>query len=497
MVNTRTLAILQALRPLGRYLIICTLILVIYQTAHGLHLKVAPFTWRESASSPTPVDSQTQDAEPRPLASPPESNKLPVEVEDKLVNVSTLSDCQGFPATPFTEDIQVTLKTGGAVSEDRLRSHVDSVTACIPNLLVVSDMDQAIGMWHSHDVLADLAYVMSSEDLQVYQRQREDYFYRGKKLNPTSQGWKLDRYKFLSMVEYAYAQNPNAKWYIFHEIDTLVVWSNVLQMLSRYDPRDPLYIGSPTKGRPLGLLWNSQATIFAYGGTGFILSVAGIENLLRDKEPGSSHASQLLATKYQRVVRDDCCGDSVLGWVAAQKDIRMLGLYPMFNPHALHDVPLGPGGFWCQPVISFHRSHPEDMVRFWEWQNMRNRTRGRENTILFSDLISFFDFANCPVRENWNNADLDGYDPPKNDDHGSFEQCRNACHDHPDCLQFTHDGSRCRLMNSIKLGGSMEPSAHSSSGQWIAGWDIEKIQALQEEHRCGPEWLEPSLERMF
>ncbi|KAL4740067.1 peptidase S8/S53 domain-containing protein [Aspergillus similis] len=480
----------RPLRLLCQALIAGALIVIICQTAYILHTRSPQFSWEKT------IHSSLNGRPPKVPRPGPTS---------KWADSKSPPECQTFPAADFAEDgIQVTLKIGGAESHDLLRSHVEGVTSCIPNLLVVSDMGQQLGPFHTHDVLADVIHVLSEEDRLAYQRQREDHYYWNKKLQPTKAGWRLDRYKFLAMIEYAYARNPYAKWYVFMEADTLVIWQNLVQLLGRYKWIDPVYIGSPTPGRPLGTWWDPEPTFFVYGGSGIVLSVTAIERLLREDLEGSAKAesgqkSQLLITKYQDMVREDCCGDSVLGWVAAQRDVKIQGLWPMFNPHPLHGTPLGKA-YWCQPAITFHKSDPFQVVELWKWQTARQEKGSDSRPILYSDIVDFFDFEAAPVREDWNNADMDAFDAPTQEAHESFDSCREACHKHDHCFQFTHHRKKCRMARVIRLGNpvSTDGEEDPEAGRSLAGWDIEKIKEFRKAHGCGKvDWPEPSTERIF
>ncbi|KAL4879618.1 peptidase S8/S53 domain-containing protein [Aspergillus karnatakaensis] len=486
----REAAFPRPLRLICQALIVGALILIVCQSAYVLHAQ-SEFDWEKNTT-------------PRPNGRPPKT--LRPGPSDRWDESIPPPDCKTFPATSFAEDgIQVTLKIGGAEPQDRLRSHINGVTSCISNLLVVSDMGQQLGKFHSHDVLADVIHVLSKEDQREYQRQREYHYYWDKELQPTKAGWNLDRYKFLSMVEYAYAQNPSAKWYVFMETDTLMIWENVVQLLSRFNWTEPLYLGSPTPGRPLGTWRAPEKTFFAYGGSGFILSVTAMENLLREDRPGSAKGgsdqeSQLLITKYQDMVREDCCGDSVLGWVAAQRDVKLMGQWPMFNPRPLHDTPLGKA-HWCQPAVSFHKSDPFGSVELWNWQQKRLQQENGgdlQRPFLYSDVVDFFDFDSKPVRENWNNADLDSFDAPSREAHSSLDACKEACHDHDDCLQYTYRPKKCRLVRVIRLGVAAEPPQDSPDERSVAGWDVDKIREFKKDHGCETiDWPEPSTERIF
>lgn len=477
----------RPLRLVCQALIIGALVVIIVQTAYLLHTRSPHFNW-EKSTHPAP------NGQPQKLSRPASSHKLD---EDQPA-----PECQSFPADAFAEDgIQVTLKIGGGESPDLLRSHVNGVTPCIPNLLVVSDMGQKLGPVHSHDILADVIHVLSEEDKLAYQRQREAHYYWDKELQPTKAGWMLDRYKFLAMIEYAYAQNPNAKWYVFTETDTLVLWENLVQLLSRYKWIDPVYIGSLTPGRPVGTWLEPQSTFFVYGGSGIVLSVTAMENILREDREGSAggidQPSQLLITKYQDIVREDCCGDSVLGWVAAQRDVEVQGQWPMFNPQPLHSTPFGKA-YWCQPAVSFHKSDPVHAVDLWGWQQKVLEKRTKSRPILYADVIDFFDFPSMPFRRDWNNADLESFDAPTQEAHESFDSCKEACHEHDECFQFTHYRKKCRMARVIRLGIAAPPTPEDKDEHSLAGWDVEKIQEFKKKYDCEEvEWPEPSTKRIF
>ncbi|KAL4921804.1 peptidase S8/S53 domain-containing protein [Aspergillus aurantiobrunneus] len=470
------------LRLICQALIICALIAIICQSAYILYAQSPKLKWEKIIHSNGPKTLR-----------PGWSSKWDG-------SQSPPPDCQAFPAAAFADDgIQVTLKIGQAESQDLLNSHFNGVTTCIPNLLVVSDMGQKFGPFHSHDVLADAIHVLSEEDRRTYQRQREYNYYWDEDLPPSREGWLLDRYKFLTMVEYAYAQNPNAKWYVFLEADSFILWENLVQLLARFKWVNPVYIGSPSPGRPLESL-GPQPTWFAYGGAGFVLSVAAMENLLRENRHGkagggSDQESQLLVTKYQDAVRSDCCGDSILGWVAAQRNVKIQGQWPMFNPQALHSTPLG-RAYWCQPAISFHKSDPFDTVELWRWQQKRRQETDSDlqRPVLYSDLVDFFDFVSVPIRDDWDNAEIDAFDAPTQEAHNSFESCKEACHNHADCLQFTHRRKNCRMVPIIRLGNPAPPGDRHP----VAGWDVGKIQAFKNAHECKEvDWPMPSIERIF
>lgn len=317
------------------------------------------------------------------LKTPSWTGILPVEADrwssgpaaDEPDRFSTQSDlnCKDFPHHRLA-DIQIVLRVGSTQPLDQVLSHINNVTNCISNLIIVSDKEEQLGdisRW-THDIIADLPEVYwhdESPDLQAH----------GRINNPESQGepvngrdgWLLDRFKFLPMVEYAFEQNEEAKWFYFVEADTFIVWNTLFRLMDRYDARKEWYIGSPSPGRKLE---NGQKTYFAYGGTGILLSRPAIEKLVhRRNSTLEKSAEPPLTEEWAQLVKNDCCGDSVLGFALANKGIFLSGLYPMFNPHPLHGIPFGPNGkpYWCQPVLSLHKSSLNDIPMLSEFLHRR------------------------------------------------------------------------------------------------------------------------------
>lgn len=179
---------------------------------------------------------------PQSLSSPADSTSKSKDKDHGKGN----DPCDSFP-TPLLSRVQVVLKIGSTEPSDRLESQLSTVSRCISNLLIFSDRDQKLGPHHAYDILADLppSYMVNNSDFDVY---------RGAPIrgpDKAAPGWRLDRYKFLPMVERAYKMNPVADWFVFLEADTYIVWDNLFRFLEHFDPRTPLYMGSPSPGRRL------------------------------------------------------------------------------------------------------------------------------------------------------------------------------------------------------------------------------------------------------
>lgn len=271
--------------------------------------------------------------------------------------------CVAFPQSLLSR-VQVVLKIGSSEPSARLDAQISSVSKCISNLIVFSDRDQTIGSHRAYDILADLpsSYRVNNTDFRAHDGAPAEG------PDEAGLGWRLDRYKFLPMVERAQNMNPTADWFVFIEADTYIVWDNMFRLLDHFNPSVPLYMGSPSPGREGK---NGKTTWFAFGGTGIVLSSAAVDKLVaRETGQYGEFTQPSLTEKYENVVRSDPCGDSVLGWALYEAGVELSGLWPLFNPHPLYSIPFS-DFYWCQPIISTHRSSPDEMTALSKWETER------------------------------------------------------------------------------------------------------------------------------
>ncbi|KAE8168551.1 hypothetical protein BDV40DRAFT_251074 [Aspergillus tamarii] len=395
--------------------------------------------------------------------------------------------CDSFP-TYVLSRIQVVLKIGASEPADRVDAQISTVTRCIPNLLIVSDRESELHGHRVHDILATLpeSFRLNVTDLEPYEALRQG----DEKAVGSDEGWYLDRFKFLPMVERAHEVNPTAQWYIFLESDTYYVWDNLFRLLDQYDPSEPLYFGSPSPGREIA---QGKPMYFAYGGAGFVLSAGAMKKMVH-RHHGSmgDYVQPSLSLQFEDIVKGDCCGDSVLGWALYQKGVKLSGLWPMFNPHPLHSIPFD-NAYWCQPVISMHKTMLSDMKGLIEWENRRDRKK----PLLYADLFEYTRMGTFESKADWDNGDWGGFrEPDESPAHVSMEACRTACHEHTECLSYTYDHSgHCIFVRTMRLGHTKPPTQEV---RLSAGWDVEKMQNWRASHRCEkPMWVKPSITRIF
>ena len=417
-------------------------------------------------------------------------------------NVGIMDECFLFPKH-LTKKIQVVLKTGAADDGARTDAMVNTIIKCIRNVLIVSDGDHGYGPYKAVDVLADLPAktYMKEEDYFVYETQK-NATRDGIELHQGHEGWKIDKYKFLPEVEKAIGHNSKAEWYVFLESDTYLFWDNIFRLLDNYDASLPYFFGSPSPGRkyrPDPKSEDEQQSWFAYGGCGFILSTAAAHRLVDRPRNRLGIKGSRLTTEYEEDIRNDCCGDSILGWALHDKAaVDISGLWPMFNPHSLENVPFGKH-YWCEPVISLHKTSPSFMKDLWNWENEQHQQH--ERPLLYSDLLFSF-HGNLSQRENWDAAFDAGFQLDDNSTvHTSLEACEAGCFANEECQQYTWHGAHCYYSKALYIGRAKEPDGYHEpeDRKYISGWDTTKIQTWSLENMCeeGAHWVKPSVRRKY
>ena len=415
--------------------------------------------------------------------------------------------CQAFPKH-LLQDIQPVLKTGHGVLESRVRTQLQSLSACLDDLLIFSDIDEMFDGREIIDVIGDLRkeFIEESDQLPDYLAQRE--LADNGTLAPGNpahiKGWALDKFKFLPQISRAWRMRPEKRWYVFFEADTYIVWDNLFRLLANFDPDRPLYFGSPSPGARDGM-W------MANGGPGYVLSRETVRRLVKDDfGPDGAYLGCKLCERWEHETLVNCCGDSIVG-VAVYEDAEteLSGLWPMFNPHPLHGVPFSKS-YWCEPVISMHKTTAKDSVGLWRWEEAH---RDAFRPLLYADLPAYFNLTDVEVREDWENADWDDYPAPDEGEfeaHASFESCGEACKADKHCFQWNYHLRRCTFVRSFRLGQAREAGMGTKDSkifdkQWsrtdmryMAGWDIEAISKWMDKHQCDrAHWVRPSLERIF
>lgn len=271
----------------------------------------------------------------------------------------------------IAEDVLVVLRTGATSSREKVPVHFRTTLRCVPHYVVFSDLDEEIEGRAVHDILKDVSEGtrMRHEDFKLYHHLKEhgrkgveqkvmttqSGSSKGDYLNTDNAGWKLDKWKFLPMIDGALREMPEAKWYVFIEDDTYLVWNNLLDYLSNFDEKKPYYIGKH--------LYINDIE-FGYGGAGFILSNPAMRKV-------SNHRSTHIKD-YEDFTASHWVGDCALGKVL--EDVRV-PLHKAF-PHIQGDSPatmdpttvkIGRDA-WCYPAVTYHHMSPAEIEDLWAFE---------------------------------------------------------------------------------------------------------------------------------
>lgn len=269
--------------------------------------------------------------------------------------------CQAYPAED--SDMVIVVKTGATEVFNKLPAQLLTFLQCAKNdLLILSDLEQDIADYHIYDCLTNVTEVVkfNNSDFDLYEAQKrvklmgEDIIAMG---NRGSQGWALDKYKNIHTARKAWELRPNKSWYFFIDADTYVFWSSFVPWLKRHDPSKRLYLGSKVPNDPP----------FAHGGSGYALSRGAMKQLV------GKDGSQV-AADFDMMVKDDCCGDKVLGILLKQKQISLKNWDPLISGQKPRRMGFGPK-LWCQPVITYHHMSPEEINEMWQFELRRTNAK--------------------------------------------------------------------------------------------------------------------------
>ena len=369
-------------------------------------------------------------------------------------------------------------------------AYLDTLLGCAPRYKVFSDLRETVGSQMIHDVFDELPSKTHDsypefdrhrllKELQI--QGKTDYedllhpHHPAKKENEP--GWKLDKWKFLPLLEQA--AKGKAKWYLFVEDDTHIIWSTLLLWLRQLNPNRTLWLGSPS------CFGTHQ---FAQGGSGYVLSrpalLTVLQTILADYD------------KFEDVVAHDCCGDSALAKVMAAARIPLTKSWPFLKEESLWALDYQEKNY-CQPLVSMHRMEPDDVRRVWtfEQEMLQKRTPAAGNgtvkhAILRKDIFNkFFSpmlLSGNGTQDQWDNLSRDEtFTTPSQPI--TSEWCYQRCYERPACIQYAFTPSECRLNYILKLGSAIE--GDTVEGNVTSGWMQERVKSFQARMEpCRPSW---------
>jgi hypothetical protein len=224
-------------------------------------------------------------------------------------------------------------------------------------VLIFSDAEQTFQGLQVHDALDELERKIGndSDPNSMYHRKL-----RGSAQNLNLEdkdrltAWKLDRFKNMPMLIKSYRMKPAAKWFIFIDADTYVLWANLLTWLSQLDSNRPLYLGSQVNRTV------SENLVFAHGGSGYVISRAAASILAEE--------SQEQADRHFNLTKADCCGDAALGIAFRDHGLLLTKSWPAIQgknlPGLGYDL-----DYWCFAAITFHHMQSDDILAMYAFEN--------------------------------------------------------------------------------------------------------------------------------
>ena len=410
--------------------------------------------------------------------------------------------CRNFPGA---NDTVVILKTGSTELQDKLPVHLNTTLRCYPNHLIVSDYAET---YHGESIIdaledVDASYKDSHADFALYRKLQtsggraaldpselsgpasgpqdirienlDGLTNSTKSGKPTNPGWRLDKWKFLPMLNQTLNRFPDKKWYVFVETDTYVFWSTLLAYLAALDSEKKYYIGAQAQ---------ILDVVFAHGGSGFALSRPALEGAVRYYVERKEELERSTAIQW--------AGDCILGSVMRDSGTPLTWAWPIWQGGGVGEAVWGELEFgkrlWCFPAVSWHHLGPDAVQDMWEFEQWRSRGRKASSSLLppiirhreiFKEYV--LPRTAAESRRDWDNH--------SGDDRGlvgSLEGCRGVCEADEACLQFMLDsGGRCFTTALPSLG-----KASPLSGS-VSGWVQERMVRYYEEAEvCGDEgWI--------
>lgn len=259
------------------------------------------------------------------------------------------------------DDVLVIVKTGATESTVKLPTHFKTTLRCVPHYVVYSDFDEDIDEHHVYDALDEVNEEIKHtfQEFEIYNRMQQ----MGRAGLDSAEltegtggrGWQLDKWKFLPIVDKALKVKPDAKWYVFVEADTYMVWPNMLAWLSRLDASKPYYMGSQTQ---IGNI------VFAHGGSGYVVSGPSM------RAASEKHVSEL--AHYDAFTNEQWAGDCVLGQILADVGTQLTWSWPMIQGETPATLDHSQEGWakklWCYPAVTYHHISPAEVSSMWAFE---------------------------------------------------------------------------------------------------------------------------------
>lgn len=368
--------------------------------------------------------------------------------------------------------MSVVMRTGATEIHQKLPVQLDTTLRCLTDLLIFSDYEETVRGQVVRNVLQHVneTLVAREPDFAIYRHLQQlgreglanTTFEGSSAQGSDNPGWKLDRFKFLPMMEETLRHRPNAMWYVFVEPDTYLLWPNLIDYLATMDASEALYLGRR--------MYNLASPVpFAYGGSGFILSQPALQRIVE-------HRNAYL-DDYDRFTVKEWAGDFVLGKLAQDAGIpfkRALSLQrePVseVDPLALPENQ----SLWCLAPVSYHHMHVDAIADLYTFeQTWRRQNPGAQ--LQYRHILREY------IVPKLSDDDVSGWDNLSSDTQplgdaiptDSAADCRRQCQANPDCLQYSHLHGDCHIATRVRHGRKLPQEAGHEAMR--SGWMRDRI----------------------
>jgi hypothetical protein len=349
------------------------------------------------------------------------------------------------PQASITDDILVVLRTGATEALEKLPVHFDTTLRCVPDYIIYSDYEEEIQGHKIHDVLSEVSDNLkrSAPEFKLYEKLKNggrsslmhtEHLGSGPSGSPENPSWKLDKFKFLPMVDRAFRHRPDTKWFVFVEADTYLMWANLVAYLGKLDVSKELYIG---KHMFIG------DVLFAHGGSGFALSAAAMRKVTENWRDNID--------EYDQYTTENWAGDMVLGKVLRDVGVQLFWAFPHFQGDPVsaldHNVLKVERRPWCYAPITYHHMRGPDVRQLWDFEQawQRERKGALSHRVVFKEFI----LPRLATRhDNWDNLSVNR--EPGNTT--SLDECRALCEIKATCLQYKYATNSCFTSDEVRLG---------------------------------------------
>ncbi|KAI0909269.1 glycosyltransferase family 31 protein [Ustulina deusta] len=377
------------------------------------------------------------------------------------------------PNSPLLNDVLVVVRTGATEVLEKLPVHFSTVLTCVPDYIIYSDLEEDVEGHNIVDVLDRVRHDvrMNVPEFWLYNRLRasgregleyQTLFGSGPSGALDNPGWKLDKWKFLPMVSRALEHRPNAKWFVFIEPDTYLLWQNMLKYLSQFDASKPYYLG---KYMYIGKV------LFAHGGSGFMISNPAMQMVSKHWTENQDWFDDYTAKEW--------AGDMILGKAMENIGIHLASASPHIQINSLNTVDWTINKQdkppWCYGPLTFHHMTEHEVRVLWQFEHGWLRNHDAATILRLHDIFTstvqpwlrseladwdnqsrgteYSDKALAKLSE----GDRAALTQTERDAQASSEYCQAACESKPECIQFFYSPGQCFISNELRLGHAVEP----------------------------------------